>query len=231
MPFVISIIIPVFNEETNLPSLLDSIIKFPQSEFIFVDGGSTDRSVEILSKLSGFDHVKIITSKKSRSIQMNTGAEIATGKILLFLHADTKISVNSLYRIISFAEAGKNVVGCYKFRVDSENFRFRILEFLVELRNYILDLPFGDQAFFVSRSIWNRMGGFKEIPIMEDLEWIKRVNQNFDLTIIPFFAVTDGRRWKKNGFLKNSALNIYLQFRFFRGDNPTHLHSLYYPQN
>lgn len=228
LSYAISIIVPVLNEEANLPDLLDSVLHFPQTEIIFVDGGSTDRSAEIINNFTSLNHVRFIQSKKSRSMQMNAGAEIASGKYLLFLHADTKISLAGIKHILSFAEAKKNKVGCFRFRVNSSLYRFRLLEFLVEMRNYILDIPFGDQAFFVSRNLWDHVGKYAEIPLMEDVEWIKRVTQMYDLTILPYSAVTDGRRWLKNGFIKNSMLNIYLQLRFFRGDNPADLNRLYY---
>lgn len=229
----ISFIIPVFNEQENLPKLFETILQFTEAEIIFVDGGSNDQSIHLIEQIIGKrnQNIQLIHTGKSRSKQMNAGADISKGEMLVFLHADTKIQKESADYLAGFVDSKKAVVGSYKFKVDSPNLKFRMLEFFVEVRNYLFKLPYGDQVFFVSRDLWNSVGKFKEIMIMEDLEWIKRVSTNHDLMLLPFYAETDGRRWKKNGFIKNSALNLYLQFRYFCGDDPSQLHKLYYNSN
>ncbi len=224
----LSFIIPVLNEEINLPVLFETILNFPQSEFIFVDGGSTDKSIDIIKSKISDNRISLIHSPKSRSVQMNTGAAAANGHMLVFLHADTQIPKESIFKLIEYVDVGKNVVGSFKFKVNALDFKFRILELFVEIRNYLFDLPYGDQTFFVSLKLWKECGSFLEIPIMEDLEWIRRIGRKNDLTLIPFYSVTDGRRWIRNGFLMNSLRNLYLQFLFFKGEDPVLLHEIYY---
>lgn len=226
----ISIIIPVLNEQQNLPFLFESFNCLPFTEIIFVDGGSDDESRELINRFSAttMHDVKLLNSKRSRSVQMNKGAETAAGELFVFLHADTVISSEALVRLYEIAETKRLIVGSFKFKVNSPEIKYRILETLVEFRNYLFDLPFGDQVFFVSKQIWSSVGKFKEIPIMEDIEWIKRVSRLHDLTILPYYAETDGRRWKRNGFIKNSVKNLYLQFRYFMGDDPKVLAEQYY---
>ena len=170
---LISVIIPTWNEESNISVLLEELVGTPNVETIVVDGNSSDRTREIAAS----HNVKVIRSPRCRAIQMNTGAKKAQGDILLFLHADTRLPSNwALMVRDALAEPG-TAAGSFEFAIDDKMKKLRIIERLTNFRSRKFQLPYGDQAIFLKADLFRRIGGYNDLPIMEDFELIRRLRK------------------------------------------------------
>ena len=221
---ILSIIIPVLNEATIIRSLLLQLRNDVGIEIIVVDGGSQDNTVELV-KLAG---VKcILAPKTGRANQMNIGAAIATGDILLFLHADTQLPSDYLKIIKATLAQPKAIAGAFELAIDGNNWSLRLVEILVEWRSHWCSLPYGDQAIFVRRNIFEEIGGFANLPIMEDFELIQRLKKQGRIAIAPAAVLTSSRRWQKLGIFKTTLINQLIILGYFLGFSPKILRSLY----
>ena len=196
----ISVIIPVLNEAENIAA---TIVSTKNVEVIVVDGGSQDSTVQIAKELG----VKVLVSNTaSRAQQMNAGAQTATGDILLFLHADTRLPIQfdtMVYR----AMASNIVAGAFALRIDSALWRLRLVEMGVNMRSRIFALPYGDQAIFLKAQLFHELGGFANLPIMEDFELICRLRRKGRIAIISTPIITSKRRWQKLGIIQTIFIN------------------------
>lgn len=209
----ISVIIPVLNELEFLPHAIQSAQTFTHCEIIVVDGGSTDGSVTAAQDLG----VKILQSPPGRGAQMNCGAMAATGKILLFLHADTLLPKGFDEIIFEAMADPQNILGAFRFKVNAPDFGFRILETAVDFRSRRLHLPYGDQAFFLRRDDFFRLGMFPEVPILEDYLFVKKAQRHGRIFISSQPALTSSRRWEKTGLLKTTWVNLNILIRYHCG--------------
>ncbi len=204
---LLSIIIPVFNEAKIAKFYLEKLEKLESSEnleWLIIDGGSSDRTVEICQAFP----VKILISpQKDRAAQMNFGAKQAQGKFLLFLHLDSQLPSQYLIEIQQILNNPNIVAGAFKFQVDSVGFTFRLLEYLVNLRSRFFGLPYGDQGLFIKTETFWELGGFKDLPIMEDYEFIQRLKRQGQIAIADTAIRTSGRRWQKFGIMKTTLIN------------------------
>ena len=204
---LLSIIIPVFNEAKIAKFYLEKLEKLESSdnlELLIIDGGSSDRTVEICQ---AFPVKVLISPQKGRAAQMNLGAKQAQGKFLLFLHLDSELPSQYLIEIQQTLNNPNIVAGAFKFQVDSTGFTFRLLEYLVNLRSRFLGLPYGDQGLFIKAETFGELGGFKNLPIMEDYELIQRLKQQGQIAIANIAILTSGRRWQKFGIMKTTLIN------------------------
>ncbi|MEB3190823.1 MAG: TIGR04283 family arsenosugar biosynthesis glycosyltransferase [Snowella sp.] len=204
---LLSIIIPVFNEAKIAKFYLEKLEKLESNdnlELLIIDGGSRDHTVEICQ---AFPVKVLISPQKGRAAQMNLGAKQAQGKFLLFLHLDSELPNQYLIEIQQILNNPKNVAGAFKFQVDSAGFTFRLLEYLVNLRSHFLGLPYGDQGLFIKAETFGALGGFKNLPIMEDYELIQRLKQQGQIAIANTAIRTSGRRWQKFGIMKTTLIN------------------------
>lgn len=196
----ISVIIPVLNEAENIAATIAST---KNVEVIVVDGGSQDSTVQIAKELG----VKaLVFNTANRAQQMNAGAQIATGEILLFLHADTRLPVEfdtMIYRAI----ASNVVAGAFALRIDSALWRLRLVEMGINMRSRIFALPYGDQAIFLNAQLFHELGGFANLPIMEDFELICRLRRKGRIAIISTPVITSKRRWQKLGIIQTIFIN------------------------
>ncbi|MBW4523803.1 MAG: TIGR04283 family arsenosugar biosynthesis glycosyltransferase [Phormidium tanganyikae FI6-MK23] len=215
----ISIVIPVLNEANALPKILS--IQATNIEIIVVDGGSQDETVEI-AKSSG---VKVLQSHPGRAAQMNAGAAISTGEILLFLHADTRLP-QGFDRMIREA-LSTAIMGAFQLKIDATLPGVRWVEWGVNLRSRYLQLPYGDQAIFLRTKTFNAIDGFPNLPIMEDFEFVRTLRQIGRIVIVPHAVLTSGRRWQKLGVFRTTIVNQIVILAYLLGVSPQRIQQWY----
>ena len=216
----ISIIIPVLNEAEHLEKMLTEVQGFrdKHNEVIVVDGGSTDATVDIARSYS--DHVVI--SDKGRAKQMNAGAVVAKGDVLIFLHADTILPLGSC-GLIRSSMTDEYRWGRFNVRLSNEKKLFRIIEFFINWRSRISSVATGDQAIFVDRGLFEDIGGYPDIPLMEDIAISKRLKQKSKPICLKSTVVTSSRRWEEYGVFNTVLLMWRLRFLYFIGVSPERL--------
>ena len=223
---MISVIIPVLNEEQTIGSCISRIKEEKSaSEIIVADGGSSDRTKEIVT---GFSDVRFVSSEKGRGLQMNSGAARAKGDLLLFLHADTRLEPGWSAVLRSAFDSDELTGGAFSFRIDNPSARYRIVEALVALRCLLLKAPYGDQSIFVRRTIFEKTGGYPAIPLMEDIELVRKLKKAGKIVILSHKAYTDSRRWEKKGILRTYISNQFLRILYMYGVSPHKLAERYY---
>jgi uncharacterized protein len=209
----ISVIVPTRNEAESLPASLVSIGASDYVEIIVVDGGSDDETVQVAASLGA----KTILCHRGRSTQMNRGAAAATGDILLFLHADTLLPVHWEDHVRrELARPGVSC-GAFRFRTDGKAWSLRVVEYLANIRAAWFHMPYGDQALFVRADSFRQVGGFPDIPIMEDVAFVRQVRKRGRVTIAGAAARTSDRRWRHHGILRTTVLNQAILIGYFLG--------------
>lgn len=217
----VSIIIPMLNEAENIATRLQCL-KQTQSddcEIIVVDGGSSDNSVELARR---YAH-QVITSPRGRAVQMNAGAACSQADILLFLHADTVLPEN----VVNLLDGIEHSWGWFSVRLSGENFMFRIIEGMMNLRSQLTSVATGDQAIFVSHSLFNKVGGFPVIALMEDIALSKHLRTLSSPVCLKQQVVTSSRRWQQRGTFKTILLMWWLRALYVFGVSPARLEKLY----
>ena len=220
---LISVIIPTLDEEVSLPVTLRQLADHPDVELIVVDGGSTDRTIEIAQQFTPY----VFVSRPGRARQMNVGARHATGDILLFLHADTFLMPGALDEIQRRIVGDGAIGGAFDLHVDSGRRRCQVAARVASHRAHWLRLPSGDQGIFVWRQVFGALGGFPEIPLMEDVAFARRLRRAGRLIFLPFGLVTSGRHWNANGVLKTMFVNWWVTILFFLGIPPRQLRRIH----
>ena len=210
---MISVIIPAYNEEQALPATLQRLAEQgTEHEVIVVDGGSADRTCEIARSTA---RVQLLFAPKGRAAQMNAGARIARGEWLLFLHADTCLPINALRKITDSAASVQ--AGGFKHRFSGQDWRLRLISGMNNLRCRITRVIYGDQALFVRRHLFERLGGFSEQAIVEDVALCEKLLRVTRPVILDEYAITDARKFIKHGvwrsFMRVAAILIRVQFR------------------
>ena len=223
----ISIIVPVLNEQSIINELIEHLYDLPYAggrEVIVVDGNQNQNTLAVISR----GGVKKIASSRGRGVQMNAGAAEAIGETLLFLHADTRLPPVALERIGLTIEPPHIVGGAFDLGIPSNKWGFRLIETVASWRSRITRIPYGDQAIFIKRTVFEQIGGFKEIPIMEDVEFMRRVRKSGrKITIIPLKVRTAARRWEKEGLLYTTLRNWILISAYACGVSPRRLSKFY----
>lgn len=224
MSINISVIIPVINEEKYLNKILANLEKKNNIEFIFVDGGSQDNTVKLIQQAN----FKVILSPiLRRSYQMNLGAENAQGEILLFLHGDTILPKN-FYQIINQIVVQKDfILGAFSLNIDSKKSIFRLLEMMINARSKYLSLPYGDQAIFIKKETFKKLGKYKNIPIMEDFELVKKAQKYGKIYIAKSAVTTSSRRWNKLGIIRTTLINQLVIIGYYLKISPEKLAIFY----
>jgi rSAM/selenodomain-associated transferase 2 len=215
----ISVIIPVLNEAENLPKTLTAIPTAPNLEVIVVDGGSQDDTVSITRRFGA----QVIVSKPGRAYQMNVGAIAAQGEILLFLHGDTRLPADFVWQVHQTLAQPGVAAGAFELTIDAGVTGLRWVEWGVRWRSRLLQLPYGDQAIFLKARVFHGIGGFPELPIMEDFELLRRLKRQGRIAIAPTAVITSGRRWQKLGVLKTTLLNQLAIVAYLLGVSPTRI--------
>ncbi len=219
----ISIIIPTLNERENIKAAIATIQSSTNIEIIVVDGGSQDDTLEIAQSLG----VKFISSLPGRAIQMNTGAIAASGDILLFLHADTRLPIGFDEMIRTALQQPNTVAGAFALQINDPSWGLRWVERGVYWRSHFLQMPYGDQAIFLTKAIFQQIGNFPELPIMEDFELIRRLRRIGKIVILPAPVITSARRWLQKGIVRTTMLNQIVIIAYFLGVSPKRLRNWY----
>lgn len=219
---LLSIIIPTFNEEAGLDGLLKSLLAESHVEVIVVDGGSSDRTCQIAEQAG----VRVIRCGKGRGRQMNAGAALARGEVLLFLHADSRLPQNFAQTIRECLESGYPA-GAFRLRIDDPRWAYRLVEFGANLRSRWLQLPYGDQAMFVRAEIFCEMGGFQTWPLLEDFEFAERLRRRGTIMMASSSATVSARRWQRIGVLKATIINQIIIIGYRLGVSPAKLAMIY----
>jgi rSAM/selenodomain-associated transferase 2 len=215
----ISIIIPVLNEAENIRQAIASTQPSTNIEVIVVDGGSQDDT----KKNAADFNVTIISSLPGRAVQMNKGAILAKGDILLFLHADTRLPIGFDVMIRTAMQKTGTVAGAFALGIDAEVLSLRLVEWGVNMRSRFWQMPYGDQAIFFTKETFNKIGNFPELPFMEDFEIMRRLKRIGRITIIPVPVITSARRWLKKGIWKTTLINQIVIIAYLLGVPPQQL--------
>ncbi len=223
---MISIIIPTYNEAETLQTTLDRLHAHAQGnleagdfEIIIVDGGSTDGTVAIAQSQT----TTVLQTSLSRAHQMNQGAAIARGDILLFLHADTHLPKN-FDRLI---QDSPTPAGAFRLAIDHPHWQLRLVEWGTQIRSQCFQLPYGDQAIFLSTHLFQKLNGYPELPIMEDFVLVRTISRTHRLTLLPATVTTSARRWMKRGILQTTLINQLMILGFYAGIAPETLRRWY----
>ncbi len=217
---VVSVIIPVLGDFAPLEHALTSIGSEPDVETIVVNGGpETPESGRLRAS---WPQVRWVNAPAGRGRQMNAGARLAVGAWLLFLHADTTLAPEWTAELRSLTDVAV-LGGSFRFRLASASPRARLLETGVRLRVRWFNLPYGDQALFVRRDVFHRVGGYREIALMEDVALVRQLAAQGRLHHSALPALTSARRWERDGWLRRSVSNVVLLSLYFLGVSPDRL--------
>jgi rSAM/selenodomain-associated transferase 2 len=213
---MISIIIPTYNEEMALPETLRHLLQQPGDyEVIVVDGGSTDQTCKIINAAP---RVRLITASKGRAAQMNAGARHATGEWLLFLHADTFLPDGALVRLNGLEADHAIQAGGFLHRFSGHDWRLRMVSFLDNVRCRCSRIIYGDQAMFVRRALFERLGGFPDQPVLEDVSFCEKLIRVVTPVLLSPPVLTDARKFVKMGvwwsFARVLLIILHVEFRF-----------------
>jgi rSAM/selenodomain-associated transferase 2 len=223
MPPHVSVIVPVLHDRAQLAALIASLERPAEMELIVVDGAG-DRQLASLQHAHA--DVVWLASAPGRALQMNRGAAAARGRWLLFLHADSRLPPDWM-NTLRDAESARAVGGSFRFALLSDARAARVIERGVAWRVRRLNLPYGDQALFVRRDVFEELGGFKTMPLMEDVEFVRRLSRRGRLFHSTRPVTSSARRWEHDGWVWRTALNVAILGLYFLGVNPSRLAKLY----
>ena len=218
----LSVIIPALNEEAHIE---ETVLKArsPDAEIIVVDGGGGDRTAERAQQAGA----TVLTGPRGRALQQNRGAAASRGSVLLFLHADTLLPKDYVTQVFETLMDRKVALGAFRFKTDLDRPLMKAIQVMTNIRARIFGLPYGDQALFVRKTRFQAAGGFPEMPIAEDLFFVRLVSKQGRIAIAPAHAVTSGRRWKEAGLLRTTLVNQFILAGFALGISPQTLAALY----
>ena len=204
----LSIVIPVLNEAEALPATLRALpLQRGDCEIIVVDGGSTDGTCDTLPS---DPPVRVIRAAKGRAVQMNAGAGVATGDWILFLHADTLLPADALGCIAAVAAEGRCEAGAFRHRFTQPHWMLSIVSAVNNVRCRCTRIFYGDQGIFVRRDLFDRLGGFPEVPVLEDILFSERLRRATRTALLYSKVLTDGRRFIELGIVRTSLRALYI---------------------
>jgi rSAM/selenodomain-associated transferase 2 len=221
----VSVIVPVRNEALVLPGLIEALRALdPSPEIVVSESGSTDNSCQVAEACGA----TIAQGPGGRGPQLNSGAQVAIGDVLLFLHADSQLPAESWKALHESLNDPLVEAGCFRFSLaGTDGFWPRVYEFFVDRRTRWMNLPYGDQGYFVRRECWDRVGPFAPVPLMEDVQWWQRLSRVTRPVGLKSILVTSPRRFQRRGWLSSALRNLMLIAAWRLGVSPQRLAKLY----
>ena len=219
----VSIIIPVLNEEEQIASALHDLERLPVDEVIVVDGGSTDHTRAIGANT----RTTLAGSPSGRAKQMNYGAGLAGGDVLVFLHADTRLPISAVSDIRIALSDARCVGGRFDLKLNGKGWVFKLIEALINLRSRLSRVATGDQAIFVRKEVFNAMEGFPDLPLMEDIAFSRMLKKRGRVACLRTKVVASSRRWEKEGIWSTIFKMWWLRLLFLAGVSPIFLKRFY----
>ena len=221
----ISIIVPVLNEAQVISESLAALAPLHERghEVIVVDGGSSDKTTDLARRAAD----RVVSAPRGRASQMNAGAALARGEVLVFLHADTRLPEDAGARILQGLAASGRAWGRFDVRIEGENRLLPVIAFFMNLRSRATGIATGDQVIFVRREVFERVGGFPPLELMEDIALSRSLKRVSRPLCLADKAVTSGRRWERHGVLRTVFLMGWLRLAFFLGAAPARLARFY----
>jgi len=217
---MLSVVIPALDAARTLAACLERVRG--ADEVVVVDGGSSDATVAI-ARAAG---ARVLAAPKGRGSQLRAGGEAASGDWLLFLHADTLLGPRWRETVAGHVDGYPDAAACFRFRLADPAWQARLVERGAALRVALLGLPYGDQGLLVPRPLYRQVGGYRPLPLMEDVDLVRRIGRG-RLKLLDESAATASERWRRDGWLRRSARNAALLLLYWLGMGPERLARLY----
>ena len=217
---MLTVVIPMLNAGASLGPCL--AVLDAADDIIVVDGGSTDDSADIAERAGA----RVIAAPRGRGSQLRAGAEAARGGWLLFLHADTRLGADWREAVAAHVAAAPECAGYFDLHLDDDSWQARFIERGVAWRSRMLGLPYGDQGLLISRSLYDEVGGFRPLALMEDVDLVRRIGQH-RLRRLDATALTSADRWRRDGWLRRSTRNLLCLALYAMGVAPVRIARFY----
>ena len=214
----LSVVIPALNAAGSLPGCLAALGDV--DELILVDGGSSDGTVRIAEAAGA----RVVIAPKGSGVQLRAGGEAARGDWLLFLHADTRLASDWRSHVVRHIEGPRAGPACFRLRLDDPAWQARLIERGVALRTRLLSLPYGDQGLLLAAELYRRIGGYRPMPLMEDVDFVRRLPR---VRMLGADALTSAERWRRDGWLRRSGRNLLCLGLFAAGASPERIAGVY----
>lgn len=228
-PSTIAVIIPTLNEARRLADTLAQVTPLAFDEYVVVDGGSTDGTTDLAHRLALPEHLRVLAAPAGRARQMNVGAEASHSDALLFLHADTRLPADARQCILRTLSDRTYVGGRFDVQFDRRTPLARTIAALMNTRSRLTGMMTGDQAIFVRADVFRAIGGYADIPLMEDLDLSRRLKHQGRLAALRSRVTTSYRRWEHRGPLRTILRMWGLRFLYWAGISPHTLARYYDP--
>ena len=219
----ISVIVPVLNEAKTIAATLEALLTLAPYEIIIADGGSADRTRE----LAGQFQVKVISAERGRGRQMNRGAGEASGDVLLFLHADTRLPTSALNDIKAALSEPRYLGGRFDVELAGEHWLLPLVGRMISYRSRLSKVATGDQALFVRREVFERMRGFPDMPLLEDIAFCRTLKRLGDVACLRSRVITSARRWEVDGVWRTIFRMWIIKLLYLAGVSPARLKQFY----
>ena len=223
-----SIIIPTIDEANNLPLLLSDLsISHKEGEILIVDCGSEDGTIDV-SNIYGASVYK--SKERNRGLQLDMGAKNSKGEWLIFIHADTRLANDWFKKVKSALKGDKNFIYFFKFKINDKKIIYRLLEVLVNFRSKYFKQPYGDQGLIIHRSVYLKNNGFRKIPLMEDVDFLRRLKNKNNLKQLNLPIFISSRKWEKTNIFLQAIKNWRFRRRWLKGESLKSIYTDYYKQ-